>query len=214
MPGFDFGETRQPIEPDMGKTEALTDTLTEASYLGQLSSGYLVFDAPDGLALVDPHAAHERVAFERIQAAAKEGERSQDLLTPVPLPPTLQLEAEEKRELLESAGFALEFLEGGLRLTAVPFLANAVVSPEALLRGSLAALRDEGDGEPVELLWRTWATMACKAAVKATTRLEPPEALALWRDLHLCRQPFFCPHGRPTILKLSVSQLEKHFGRK
>jgi DNA mismatch repair protein MutL len=181
--------------------------------LGQLHSGYLIFDTWDGLAIVDPHAAHERVAFERIQAAAKEGKRSQDLLTPAPLPPTLQLEAEEKREMLESVGFVLESLEGGLRLAAVPFLANAAVSPEALLRGSLAALRDGGDAEVTELLWRTWATMACKSAVKATTKLEPQEALALWRDLQRCRQPFFCPHGRPTILKLSVSELAKHFGR-
>jgi DNA mismatch repair protein MutL len=135
-------------------------------------------------------------------------------LTPVPLPPTLRLEAEEKRELLESAGFVLESVEGGLRLAAVPFLANATVPPEALLRASLAALRDGGGAEVTELLWRTWATMACKAAVKATTKLEPEEALALWNDLHQCRQPFFCPHGRPTILKLSVSELAKHFGRK
>ncbi|MDR1377326.1 MAG: DNA mismatch repair endonuclease MutL [Synergistaceae bacterium] len=184
------------------------------AYLGQLGSGYLVFDTSDGLALVDPHAAHERVEFERIQAAAKEGERSQELLTPMPLPPTLQLEAEEKRELLESVGFILESLEGGLRLAAVPFLANADISPEALLRGSLAALREGGGADATELLWRSWATMACKSAVKATTKLEPEEASALWYNLHGCRQPFFCPHGRPTILKISVSELEKHFGRK
>jgi DNA mismatch repair protein MutL len=213
----DFGEPRQFLEPERSAGD-LASPLSPLSqdrteYLGQLSSGYLVFDAPEGLAIVDPHAAHERVAFERIQAAAKEGERSQDLLTPVPLPPTLQLEAEEKRELLESAGFVLESVEGGLRLAAVPFPVSAGLSPEALLRGSLAALRDGGDGEVTELLWRTWATMACKAAVKATTKLEPEEALALWRDLHLCRQPFFCPHGRPTILKLSAGQLAKHFGR-
>jgi DNA mismatch repair protein MutL len=228
MPDFDFGETRQPLKPaieplieplietsELPRAENLVSPLLpDAEYLGQLSSGYLVFDAPDGLAIMDPHAGHERVAFERIQAAAKEGERSQALLTPVPLPPTLQLEAEEKRELLESVGFALESVEGGLRLTAMPFLANADLSPETLLRGSLAALRDGGGAEPAELLWRAWATMACKEAVKATTKLEPEEALALWRDLRRCRQPFFCPHGRPTILELSVSQLEKHFGRK
>jgi DNA mismatch repair protein MutL len=178
-----------------------------------LSSGDLAFDLPEGLAVVDPHAAHERVAFERIREAAREGKRSQPLLMPVSLPPTLQMEAEEKKAFLEGVGFALEPLDGGLRLTAVPYLANATVSPELLLRGSLAALRDGGDAEPTELLWRVWATMACKEAVKVTTKLLPEEAQTLWRDLRGCRQPFFCPHGRPTILMLSVSELEKHFAR-
>ncbi|MDR2180488.1 MAG: DNA mismatch repair endonuclease MutL [Synergistaceae bacterium] len=211
-----FGRIEMPEMPEMSEMPEMAkmpDTSDPTEYLGQLSSGYLVFGTPDGLAVVDPHAAHERVAFERIQAAAKEGERSQDLLTPVLLPPTLQLEAEEKQETLESVGFALESVEGGLRLTSVPFLANAAVTPEALLRGSLAALRDGEGAEAAELLWRTWATMACKGAVKVTTKLEPEEALALWEELHRCRQPFFCPHGRPTILSLSNAELAKHFGR-
>jgi DNA mismatch repair protein MutL len=190
-------------------------------YLGQLSSGYLVFDTPSGAAVVDPHAAHERVAFERVRAAAKEGMRAQPLLIPVPLPPTLQLEAQEQREFLESAGFSLETLDGGLQLTAVPGAANALFSavpPEALLRISLAALRDTAGAsteaaEPAECLWRSWATTACKEAVKVTTRLRPEEALALWQDLHACQQPFFCPHGRPTVLEISVSELTKRFGR-
>ncbi|MDR1049379.1 MAG: DNA mismatch repair endonuclease MutL, partial [Synergistaceae bacterium] len=80
----------------------------DAIYLGQLTSGYLVFDTPAGAAIVDPHAAHERVAFERVLAAAEGGVRSQPLLMPVPLPPTLQLEALERREALESVGFAYE----------------------------------------------------------------------------------------------------------
>jgi DNA mismatch repair protein MutL len=229
MPDFDFGETRemretrQTPEPSgeilrsegsFSAEERESLASSETAYLGQLRSGYLAFDAPDGLALIDPHAAHERVEFERIQAAAQEGERSQALLMPVLLPPTLQLEAEEKREVLEPLGFTLESVDGGLRLTAVPYPVRANVPPEVLLRGSLAALRDGGGAEVTELLWRTWATMACKAAVKATTKLAPEEALTLWRELCRCRQPFFCPHGRPTILKLSVSELEKHFGRK
>jgi DNA mismatch repair protein MutL len=190
-------------------------------YLGQLRSGYLVFDTPSGAALIDPHAAHERVAFERVRAAAKEGTRSQPLLMPVSLPPTLQLEAQEQREILESAGFALETLNGGLRLTAVPRAAGAAsapVPPDALLRASLAALRETAGtspetAEPVECMWRSWATAACREAVKVTTRLRPEEALTLWRDLLGCDQPLFCPHGRPTIWEISASDLAKRFGR-
>jgi DNA mismatch repair protein MutL len=193
----------------------------DAIYLGQLSSGYLVFDTPAGAAVIDPHAAHERVAFERVRAAAEDGMRAHSLLIPVLLPPTLQLEAQEQREFLESVGFSLEMVDGGLQLAAIPGVANALFSaipPDALLRASLAALRDTAGASPeaagpVECLWRSWATTACKEAVKVTTRLQPEEALTLWRDLHECRQPFFCPHGRPTILEISTTELTKHFGR-
>jgi len=214
VPEFDFADDGE-IAEERG----------DVAYLGQLASGYLAFDLPDGLSVVDPHAAHERIAYERIKAAACEAgkadkkERSQPLLMPSPVPPTLQLEVEERREFLESMGFAFETADGGTRLTAVPYLAsltNAVVSPDSILRGSIAILREREKTDPdglMELLWRSWATMACREAVKVTTRLMPEEAMALWNDLYGCEQPFFCPHGRPTILKLSAADLRKHFGR-
>ncbi|MCL2011062.1 MAG: hypothetical protein FWG71_11050, partial [Synergistaceae bacterium] len=221
VPEVDFGDSGEvrevrEIHEETGENDGVT-------YMGQLISGYLVFDAPNGLTLVDPHAAHERVEYERIRrvrAAAGEAgqkERSQPLLIPSPVPPTLQQEVEERREFLEGAGFAFETAEGGIRLTAVPFLvslANTAVSPDALLRGSIAVLR-EGDDKVdlTELLWRNWATMACGEAVKVTTRLVSEEALTLWNKLRGCEQPFFCPHGRPTILELSPAELRKHFGR-
>ena len=179
--------------------------------MGQTGSGYLVFDTPDGLVLMDPHAAHERVGYERIRAAAEGEGHGQPLLVPISLPPTLALEAEEHREALARIGFELETCEGGTRLRTVPSV--AAVEPEALLRASLGAMREERGGEVTELLWRTWATMACKAAVKLTTRLSREESLALWGDLHACAQPYFCPHGRPTVLKIDTAQLVGHFGR-
>ena len=181
--------------------------------LGQNPQGYLVFDAPEGLVLMDPHAAHERVGYERIRARAMGEAAVQKLLLPTPLPPTLALEAEEYRTALEAAGFSLESHEGGLRLAAVPALPDGAPEPEALLRASLAALKADRDGDAKELLWRTWATMACKAAVKLTTALASAEALALWRDLHRCVQPFHCPHGRPTMLVLGPEELLRRFGR-
>ncbi|NLL37357.1 MAG: DNA mismatch repair protein MutL [Fretibacterium sp.] len=185
----------------------------EAVSLGQMSVGYLVFDTPEGLAVMDPHAAHERVEYERIRRLAKEGGRAQALFITQPLPPTLALEAEEYRETLEAAGFAFESVDGALHVSSVPTVSGFASEPESLLRASLAALKAEGDGDPVELLWRAWATWACKRAVKLTTRLSLEESLALWRELHACEQPFFCPHGRPTLLRLSASQLSEHFER-
>lgn len=202
---------REGIEP---RPEPVGDPTEGApAYMGQTSQGYLVFDAPDGLVLMDPHAAHERVGYERIRDRAMGEAAVQKLLLPTPLPPTLALEAEEYRAALEAAGFSLESHEGGLRLAAVPALPDGAPEPEALLRASLAALKADRDGDAKELLWRTWATMACKAAVKLTTALAPAEALALWRDLHRCVQPFHCPHGRPTMLVLGPEELLRRFGR-
>ena len=202
---------RERVEP---RPEPVGDPTEDApAYMGQTSQGYLVFDAPDGLVLMDPHAAHERVGYERIRDRAMGEAAVQKLLLPTPLPPTLALEAEEYRAALEAAGFSLESHEGGLRLAAVPALPDGAPEPEALLRASLAALKGDRDGDAKELLWRTWATMACKAAVKLTTALAPAEALALWRDLHRCVQPFHCPHGRPTMLVLGPEELLRRFGR-
>ncbi len=211
------GTSLRSLDSEGPKDAAVPDPISDpipdsdVVFMGQMGSGYLVFDAPDGLVLVDPHAAHERVGYERIRAAAGEG-RVQPLLVPVPLPPTLALEAEEHREALVRFGFELEDCDGGTRLRSVPSVGGAV-EPEALLRGSLGALKEERDGDAAELLWRTWATMACKAAVKLTTRLSREEALVLWRDLHACAQPYFCPHGRPTVLRIDTAQLVGHFGR-
>ena len=202
---------RERVEP---RPEPVGNPAVEApAYMGQTSQGYLVFDAPEGLVLMDPHAAHERVGYERIRARAMGEAAVQKLLLPTPLPPTLALEAEEYRTALEAAGFSLESHEGGLRLAAVPALPDGAPEPEALLRASLAALKADRDGDAKELLWRTWATMACKAAVKLTTALASAEALALWRDLHRCVQPFHCPHGRPTMLVLGPEELLRRFGR-
>ncbi|MCR4817738.1 MAG: DNA mismatch repair endonuclease MutL [Fretibacterium sp.] len=185
----------------------------EPIYMGQTSSGYLVFDAPDGLTLMDPHAAHERVGYERVRGQAQKAWTVQNLLVPVPLPPTLALEASEHREELEEAGFAFKTKDGGTSLQAVPSCTAERVEPEALLRASLGALREEHDGDPRELLWRAWATIACKAAVKLTGTFSREEAMALWHNLHRCEQPFFCPHGRPTMLRMTPQDLVRHFGR-
>ena len=205
-------EPPAPVREANANADVTVESEDGVVFMGQTASGYLAFDTRDGLVLMDPHAAHERVGYERIRTAAEGEGRVQPLLVPVPLPPTLALEAEEHREALARFGFELESCDGGVRLRSVPSV-GGTVEPEPLLRASLGALREDRDGDAAELLWRTWATMACKAAVKLTTRLSREEALTLWRDLHACAQPYFCPHGRPTVLKIETAQLLRHFGR-
>jgi len=187
-------------------------TEPEIIFLGQNSGGYLIFDNYDGLVLMDPHAAHERINYEKIKSLAEKSRNVQKLLTPVLLHPTLALEAHEYEHALKESGFEFENTTSGVELKSVPVI-GAEFEPETLLRASLAALKNYRDGDTLNILWRTWATMACKASVKLTTKISREEALSLWKNLHECEQPFVCPHGRPTMIELKNSDLQKRFGR-
>ena len=185
----------------------------DVSFMGQNSGGYLVYDTPEGITIVDPHAAHERVNYERIKSGAEKSRNVQKLLVPVILHPTLALETAEFESALKDSGFEFENTASGVELKSVPAIGNVDFEPEALLRASLRALKNSHDGDTRNILWRTWATMACKASVKLTTKLTREEALTLWRSLHECEQPYVCPHGRPVMIELKNDDLLKRFGR-
>ncbi len=206
--GWNFGDSPEKIlafptpEPE-----------PEIMYLGQSSGGYLVYDNHEAIILVDPHAAHERVNYERIKSQAESAQNVQKLLVPVLLHPTLALETQEYIPELNGAGFEIEDTPDGVELRAIPAVGTAEIEPEVILRASLQALRREHDADTNTILWRTWATMACKASVKLTTELSRAEALRLWEELHECEQPNVCPHGRPVMIELKNADLLKRFGR-
>ena len=202
-----FQDTRALNFPDAEESEE-----PDVQYLGQSSGGYLIYDNRDAIILVDPHAAHERVNYERIKSRAEKSQNVQKLLVPVMLHPTLALEAHDFERELSRSGFEFANTAQGVELRAVPAI-GAEFEPEVLLRASLAAVRRGRGGDVKAELWRTWATMACKASVKLTSELSREEALTLWRDLHDCEQPNVCPHGRPTMIELKNSDLLKRFGR-
>lgn len=178
-------------------------------YLAQLPQGYLVFSTPDGLLIVDPHAAHERVNYERILKACADPRGQEKLVMPIPLPPTLKDDAMANREKLAELNFAID--EDG-SLSQLPMHAKvAGVSPVDLLRSALNAIEERQ--EHSDSLVNVFATKACKASVKLTTRLEAAEACQLLAELERCDQPNACPHGRPTVLRLTGGALDKHFGR-
>lgn len=182
-------------------------------YLGQSSGGYLIYDNHEGIILMDPHAGHERVNYERIKSLAESTKNIQKLAVPILLHPTLAIEAHEFEHDLSAAGFEFTDTISGVEISSMPAIGDVAIEPEVLLRASLAALRRNHDGDSKTLLWRTWATMACKASVKLTTNLSPEEALALWRELQECEQPNVCPHGRPVMIEIKNSDLLKSFGR-
>ncbi len=218
--GWNFHDSEQSISGTKTSSheenifaEIENDTGESVSFMGQNSGGYLVYDTPEGLVIIDPHAAHERINYERIKSSAEKSQNVQKLLMPVILHPTLALEAAEFETALKDSGFELENTESGVEMKSVPSIGSVDFEPEALLRASLRALKNNHDGDTRNILWRTWATMACKASVKLTTKLTHDEALILWRSLHECKQPYVCPHGRPVMIELKNDDLLKRFGR-
>ena len=183
-------------------------------FLGQLASGYLVFETEEGMAVMDPHAAHERIGFERTERLAGTAIVSQKRVVPQPVPPSLSLEAEEYREELEKIGFVFQEGDGQLSLTAYPSLPGGIAEdPVRLIRTILLEWSGDRQAPLKDILWRQLATIACGLSVKLGDRLTPSEALALWRNLTDCQSPWNCPHGRPTALSLTAKRLESYFGR-
>ena len=207
--------------PDAARPQMLQPALPGGIPLlrpvGQVGAAYLVAEGPDGLYLIDQHAAHERILFERMMTPGDgNGEDAQTLLTPplIELTPSEQQFIQEHAGILARLGFELEaFGERAVRMRAVPALL-AKGDPEAALR---AVLDDfELDATPLEATREEkLVTRICKRyAIKAGQILSLQEQEQLLRDLENCQSPRTCPHGRPTMIHLSVDSLERQFGRR
>jgi DNA mismatch repair protein MutL len=190
--------------------------------VGQIASTYLVAEGPDGLYLIDQHAAHERVLFEKLIAQHEKGERhdnvipSQSLLQPlaVDMSPANARLLSEQLPILAHLGFAVEpFGQTTFLVRAVPVLL-AKMDPAAALRVLVEDFEEDETPLQAEIEARITARVCKRAAVKAGQILSPEEQRALLDDLENCVSPRTCPHGRPTMIHLSVDLLERQFGRK
>lgn len=184
--------------------------------IGQIGATYIVAEGPDGLYLVDQHAAHERILFEKLMNQLNSSIPSQALLSPqvVKLPPNQAALLKEKIDVLQKLGFDVnEFGLNSFQIRAIPALLIGL-DPQSALWVIVEDFED--DETPLRnTIEAQIAARVCKrAAVKAGQILTKPEQEALLRDLENCQSPRTCPHGRPTMIHLSVSLLEKQFGRK
>ena len=213
-PGWSTGEG-EPVVPAQVRMPGGQVPLLRA--VGQVGGAYLVAEGPDGLYLVDQHAAHERILYETLLGAKAAGPlEAQSLLEPVTvtLSPWQSDVLEQQLEALRALGFEVEPFGGGaFRVRAIPAILGGV-EPETALR---AVVEDfEEDETPLEAeLERRLAARVCKrAAVKSGQVLSLSEQEKLLRDLEGCQSPRTCPHGRPTMIHLSVEALERQFGRR
>ena len=181
--------------------------------IGQAGPGYLVAEGPHGLVLVDQHAAHERVLYNRLLERLRSGRgSSQPLLIPqaVDVEPTLIAAAADHRA--ELANLGLEFEEFGprsLRITAVPVELPSGRATAAIQETLAALAEHRGDGA----IEKAAAALACHSAVRFGDVLDVAEQRRLLVDLEAAEESITCPHGRPTRLLVEWQELTRHFRR-
>jgi len=203
--------------PRQAGSAALFDSVSLAP-LAQFRDSYILASAPDGLVIVDQHAAHERVLYERLMAQSRDGSIAvQRLLFPVTVevPPAERQAFEGARQDLAEFGFSVApFGENTLVVDAIPALLPAGTAAR-LLRELLGEILEWRRAEGVERLrHRLVATAACHAAVTANHPLDTPRMRAIVADLLGTDMPMTCPHGRPVLLRFTLDQIEREFHRK
>jgi DNA mismatch repair protein MutL len=229
---FGFGVREAPIDPyatllgvrgapAAGPAALPTDHPAESPPLGyalaQLAGIYILAENAHGLVLVDMHAAHERITYERLKAARDGNDvRSQNLLVPevIAVSEREATAAEEFAETLSGCGLELD-RSGPRQVTArrIPALLDGADTAQ-LARDVLAELAEHGNSRRLaELQNELLSTMACHGSVRAHRRLTVPEMNALLRDMERTERSGQCNHGRPTWAQLSVAELDKLFLR-
>jgi len=181
--------------------------------LGQLASSYIVAEGPEGLYLIDQHAAHERILFEQIQQQSQQRRvEVQGMLEPATFEVTPQQDAKLKSCYLDlpEFGFSIEpFGERSYLVRALPLLLHKK-DWGAALRELLDAL---AGGDTSDWREKMMISFACHGAIKAGQALSDDEMREMLRQLEKAATPNSCPHGRPTMIRLSTGQLEREFHR-
>ncbi|MCG7894483.1 MAG: DNA mismatch repair endonuclease MutL [Candidatus Thiodiazotropha taylori] len=211
---------QQPIaaKPDVALTEGQPQEVPPLGYaLAQLHGVYILAQNQSGLILVDMHAAHERITYERLkQRYHGEGISHQPLLVPISVSVSTREAdlAEDVSELLQRMGF--EVSRSGresLAIRSIPSLLQGA-DPEKMLRDILSDLIEHGSSQRVkEEIDQVLATVACHGSVRANRRLELDEMNALLRDMERTERADQCNHGRPTWTELTISELDRLFLR-
>lgn len=187
-------------------------------FIGIAFSTYIIIEIANEMYIIDQHAAHERIMYEKVKVNyySNEEKDSQVLLLPdiITLTHKEMFIAKQNEEMFEKAGFAFEeFGENTIKLTAVPSMCEKLNTKQLFLE-----VLDEIDTVAVtarqEKEDKFIATVACKSAVKANKKLDEREVDSLLQRLLSIENPFTCPHGRPTAIKMTRYDLEKRFSRR
>ena len=231
-------KTWEPIDMNLGSIERIEDKIPQETELaqgnskdqgvpvlnkpgllrliGQVANTYLVTEGPDGLYLIDQHAAHERVLFEQFLKQKQQGLSGQILLEPVSVqlsPPQARL-LQGQLELINHLGFQVEpFGLNTYLVRSIPHLLSEL-DPVAALHVLVEDFEEDESPLANEMEAKIIARVCKRAAIKAGQSLSSEEQHKLIADLEACESPRTCPHGRPTMIHLSVDLLARQFGRR
>jgi DNA mismatch repair protein MutL len=194
------------------------NSIPNYKFIGIAFSTYIIIEMEKELYIIDQHAAHERIMYEKIKKNYySDGPKESQLML---LPDIITLThkemgiAKDNMELFEKAGFTLEeFGENTIKLTGVPNVCIDLETRELFLE-TLDEINTVARTAKQEIEERFIATVACKAAVKANMALTREEVDELMKELLVLPNPFTCPHGRPTAIRMSKSEIEKKFSRR
>ena len=183
-------------------------------YLGQIHQSFLVFENPQGLVLVDQHAAQERILFEKYLDELKLGQvASQPLMFPL----SVQMPSSTLEQVLNYKAFLLKIGFEIIRFSATCLMVNSVPNilqfKEEDLKDFIISLPQVFKEQEEDLKYKLIAQRACKRAIKAGEKLGKEQVEALMNNLKKCKDALHCPHGRPTILTFTTSEIAKRFER-
>lgn len=190
--------------------------LKEHRLIGQVFDTYWIVEFQDHMYIIDQHAAHEKVMFERMMRKYRNKQASSQMISPSLILSLTMAEEDlltSNMEYFREIGFEIEPFGGhDYAISAVPQDLFGLTEREFFME-MLDSLSTDTGKQSIENLTARVATMACKAAVKGNTRLSVQEADALISELLTLDNPYNCPHGRPTILSMSRTEIEKKFHR-
>ncbi|MDH4123701.1 MAG: hypothetical protein OEV21_06435, partial [Thermoplasmata archaeon] len=210
------GIPRHDFQARIETVDAVSESAPPLTPLFQLFDTYIVARGlvDDSIVVIDQHAAAERITYERILESLGQGDRRfQQLISPsiLELTASEKVALEENKEHLRNIGFEIEEFGGGsYRLTSVPIVLG-VEQGEASLKAVLDDVSKAGRRRPLgeELIWK----VACHGSIRAGEDLSRQQMLALIVDLFKTKNPYNCEHGRPTMISLGISDLERLFKR-
>jgi DNA mismatch repair protein MutL len=196
----------------------MSDRLPLLRAVGQVATTYVIAEGPDGMYLVDQHAAHERVLYEKFLASVVAGSAEvQAMLDPV----TIELNAQQQALVNEHApamhalGFDIEhFGDSAYVVRAVPVALSGADVAARVVELLDRLRRDDSEGGQPDASHRVAASLACHAAVRAGMAMSHEEQRELLRHLEAAESPRTCPHGRPTMVHLTADAIAREFRRR
>lgn len=197
-------------------SETIEPKFMNLTVIGQFKDSYILAQGGEELYIIDQHAAHEKILFEKYMKEVKNRTViAQILVSPV----ILELASEdfstysENIEIFNRTGFKIEvFGENTISIREVPIILGESKVKKLFIE-IIDNIKAMGSGETTEIKYLKIATLACKSAVKANNKLSMIEMDSLINQLRFINDPFTCPHGRPTIIKITLNELEKRFKR-